>query len=197
MEQQFFNRDLSWLKFNERVLAQAADSKTPLLERVRFLAIFTNNLDEFFMKRVGYLRRAAQHNIPVVGSDQLPTIQLLQEIRTVVQKMLAERAQIYAKVAQDLTKNGVHFLKWEDLTPEEKKSAEKHFHENVFPILTPLAVDRAHPFPFLSNMSVSLGVTLKIPRKVRACLLELKFPMFCHSGCRWLQLQRVAIDCFV
>lgn len=173
---EYLNRDLSWLKFNERVLAQAAEPKLPLLERVRFLAIFTGNLDEFFMKRVGYLRRAAQHNIPNVGTDQLPPVQLLAEIRKVVQSQIAERTQIYQKIVVELAKQGVTFLKWQDLTEEEVKLSQKHFHENVFPILTPLAVDRAHPFPFLSNMSISLGVTLRQPGSQESLFARIKIP---------------------
>jgi polyphosphate kinase len=163
--ERFFNRDLSWLKFNERVLAQADEAKTPLLERLRFLAIFTSNLDEFFMKRIGYLRRAASHSIPNVGSDQLPPIQLLQEIRKQISDQVKKRHRIYQGLVSELGQNGVYFVRWTDLTPDEVKGAQKYFHDNVFPILTPLAVDRSHPFPFLSNNSVSLGLTLRKPRK--------------------------------
>lgn len=173
----FFNRDLSWLKFNERVLHQAQDPKMPLLERVRFLAIFSSNLDEFFMKRVGALKRNLKRSPPMAGNEVLPAAQLLSEIRTTVLSQIQARHTCYEKqILPELVKNGIHFLKWEKLSQDEKSIAKNYFHSKVFPILTPLAVDKSHPFPFLSNLSVSLGIVLVHPKKGESFFARVKIP---------------------
>jgi len=173
----YFNRDLSWLKFNERVLAQAQDHRTPLLERLRFLAIFSANLDEFFMKRVGYLKRVASRQVPHVGVDLLPPELLLKDVRAQVTGHIELRHVCYEKsLLGDLQKQGIHFLKWADLNDDEKKIAKAYFTSKVFPVLTPLAVDKAHPFPFLSNLSVSLGITLQHPKKGESLFARIKIP---------------------
>ena len=182
----FFNRDLSWLKFNERVLAQATDSRVPLLERVRFLAIFSNNMDEFFMKRVGYLKRAIARNVHIVGADQTQPGRLLQEVRQTIVQHLQLRHDVYHKqLLPELKKNGIRFLSWKDMSESERKSATEYFKNKVFPVLTPLAVDRSHPFPFLSNLSVSLGITLHYPKKKEDLFARVKLP---NSLPQWVQL---------
>jgi polyphosphate kinase len=182
----FFNRDLSWLKFNERVLAQATDSRVPLLERVRFLSIFSSNMDEFFMKRVGYLKRAVARNLTSVGADQIPPTKLLQEVRIVILQHLQLRHDIYHKqILPELKKNGIRFLTWKDMSESERKSANEYFKDKVFPVLTPLAVDRSHPFPFLSNLSVSLGITLHYPKRKEDLFARVKLP---NSLPQWVQL---------
>jgi polyphosphate kinase len=182
----YSNRDLSWLKFNERVLEQATDLRVPLLERVRFLAIYSSNLDEFFMKRVGYLKRIISHSVPQVGADQQKPIELLSEIRQVVQKHLSARQAMYDKLRPELVKHGISFLKWDDLTDDEKKSAKDYFHLKVFPVLIPLAVDKAHPFPFLSNLSISLGIVLMHPKKGDTYFARVKIPDVLPQ---WVQIQ--------
>lgn len=190
--EKFLNRDLSWLKFNDRVLHQAMDSKLPLLERVRFVAIFSNNLDEFYMKRVGFLKRAAASGVPWVGSDQMPPGKLLNEIRHIVLKHQEHRYQIYEKtLLPELIKNGIIFLKWKDLSAAEKKSAVDYFKNKVFPVLTPLAVDRSHPFPFLSNLSVSLGLTLHYPKRKEGLIARVKIPTVLPQ---WVQVATAAGD---
>ena len=182
----FLNRDLSWLKFNERVLAQATDTKVPLLERARFLAIFSTNLDEFFMKRVGYLKRAMARSVALVGSDQIPPGQLFQEVRKIILQHQQLRYEAYSKhLLPDLKKNGIRFLTWADMSEGEKKSAAEYFKNRVFPVLTPLAVDRSHPFPFLSNLSVSLGLTLHYPKKKEDLFARVKIP---SSLPQWVQI---------
>lgn len=182
----FFNRDLSWLKFNDRVLAQAMDTKVPLLERVRFVSIFSSNLDEFYMKRVGYLKRAIASGVPWVGSDQMPPVKLLQEIRQIVTKHQDLRNQVYEKtLLPELIKNGILFVKWKDMSAAEKKSATDYFRNKVFPVLTPLAVDRSHPFPFLSNLSVSLGITLHYPKRKEGLFARVKIPTVLPQ---WVQI---------
>lgn len=176
LTEKFFNRDLSWLKFNERVLYQAQDSRVPLLERVRFLGIFSSNLDEFFMKRIGYLKRVMNHSFAQVGVDLLSPNQVLQDVRTTILKHIELRHQCYEKLLSELNKNGISFLKWDDLLPEEKKLAEDYFVNKVFPVLTPLAIDKAHPFPFLSNLSVSLAIVLAHPKKGDTVFARIKIP---------------------
>jgi polyphosphate kinase len=160
----FLNRELSWLEFNQRVLHEALDARTPLLERVNFLGIFRSNLDEFFMKRVGGLKRQVAAGIGAkTGQSPTPEAQLVQ-IRTKIQELLEKQTDcIMRDIRPALFDEGIQLLRWDDLTFAERERANKFFQEKVFPVLTPLAVDPGHPFPFLSNLSTSLGVLLKHP----------------------------------
>ncbi|QQE13753.1 polyphosphate kinase 1 [Planctomycetota bacterium] len=160
----FFNRESSWLEFNRRVLHQALDPRTPLLERVGFLAIFTSNLDEYFQKRVGGLKRQIGLGINVRTPDGLSSEDMLALIRDMVLPMIKEQAECYEKIIRPaLAKHGIHLLNWNELTEHGKKLAEEYFRKNLFPVLTPIAVDPGHPFPFISNLSTSLGVMLRAP----------------------------------
>ncbi|MCC7442452.1 MAG: polyphosphate kinase 1 [Bdellovibrionales bacterium] len=177
MSDRFFNRDLSWLEFNRRVLHQARDPSHPLLERVRFLSIFTSNLDEFFMKRVGYLQRLEYRGVPKVGSDEVSPKQLLHSVRQVVQELVEARARCFHdELMPELEKAGVALVPWKGLSNAEKELAAHVFRTRVFPVLTPLAVDPAHPFPFLSNLSVSLGVKLHHPKTKQGLFARIKIP---------------------
>jgi len=158
----FFNRELSWLEFNRRVLAEAADPDVPLLERLRFIAIFDSNLDEFFMKRVGGLKQQVASNVTKLTPDGRTPRQQLAEIGRTVRPMLAEQRRIlHREILPALQEHGVRILAWDELRPREVHSLHEYFESQVFPILTPLAVDPAHPFPFISNMSVSLAVAVQ------------------------------------
>jgi len=160
----YINREVSWLRFNERVLHEALDDRTPLLERVAFLAIFNSNLDEYYQKRVGYLKRQAELNQGTRAPDGMSVVDQLKTIREMVLPMLQAQADCYRhKILPALAEHGVELLTWEDLTDAEKQEAEQHFLDNLFPVLTPLAVDPGHPFPFISNLSTSLGVMLRTP----------------------------------
>lgn len=165
-ENEFIDRELSWLRFNQRVLNEALDQRTPLLERVNFLQIFRSNLDEFFMKRVGGLKRQVAAGVAVsskFSAEASPESQLIQvrsEIKSLIEK---QTSCIMGELRPALFKEGIYLLRWDDLSPKERQFAEKFFLEKVFPVLTPLAVDPGHPFPFLSNLSTSLGVLLKHP----------------------------------
>jgi polyphosphate kinase len=181
----YFNRDLSWLKFNERVLFQAQDSRVPLLERVRFLSIFSSNMDEFFMKRIGHLKRLESRAIPQVGTDHLPPSHVLKTVRDDIVKQIEMRRICYDKLTSDLQKQKIQFLKWSDLTEDEKSSAKDYFMNKVFPVLTPLAVDKSHPFPFLSNLSVSLGIMLSRPKNNETLFARVKIPDVLPQ---WLQI---------
>jgi polyphosphate kinase len=161
----FLNRDLSWLRFNERVLQEALDPRTPLLERVKFFQIFTTNLDEFFMKRVGGLKRQLALGIKEGVDPGFSSEGLLHDIRRQVQPILQARNAAWVQdISPALEREGILLLKWNDLSANEKSSIGGYFEKNLFPILTPLAVDPGHPFPFISNLSTSLGVLLRNPR---------------------------------
>jgi polyphosphate kinase len=173
----FLNRDLQWLEFNRRVLAQALDPRNPLLERVRFLAIFGSNLDEFFMKRVGGLRRQIDAGVgsppwePLSPAEQL----ILIRERVVEQTALATRA-FRDTLVPLLQGESIELLGWKELTETERIEAERWYRRNIFPILTPLAVDPGHRFPFISNMSISLGVLLRRPGESEALFARVKVP---------------------
>src|SRR5215475_5103375 len=150
----WIDRDLSWLDFNQRVLAEALDERTPLLDRTKFLAIFTSNLDEFFMKRVSVLRQSAS-----AGPRAL-----LEQVREKLLPMLSAQADCYRKtLVPGLTKHGILMRRWDELTEGQKEEANDYFDSNVSAALTPLVIDPAHPFPFLSNLSTSLTFRLQEP----------------------------------
>lgn len=185
--QEFLNRDIQWLEFNARVLHEALDSRTPLLERVRFLGIFTSNLDEFFMKRVGGLRRQMESGVQRRLGGLTPAEQL-EEIRRRTIRLLEKQADCFENVIQiDLAEAGIHLLPWERLTKEEQRFATDYFRQNVFPVLTPLAVDPALPFPFISNLSTSLAVTLRHPDREEKLFARIKVPKIFPQ---WIQLPR-------
>ena len=157
----FFNRELSWLSFNERVLDEAFDERHPLLERVKFLAIFFNNLDEFFMIRVSGLQAQRAQNVVEEAADGLTPAEALAQIAERVAEVL-ERARLCWTQLQELLKSRrIEFTRLQDLTQAEKEHVERYFDEEIFPILTPLAVDPAHPFPHISNLTLSLVVVVR------------------------------------
>lgn len=174
---EFTSREIGWLNFNRRVLFEAEDSRTPLLERLRFLSIVNSNLDEFFQKRVGGLKRQVGYGIQSKSSDgKLPQEQLV-EIRGQVLTMIQDQGHVLARVMKPaLKKANIFLLRWKELSIKEKELAQDYYQKNVFPVLTPLAVDPGHPFPFLSNLSTSLGVTLKAPDSEDRLFARVKVP---------------------
>lgn len=184
---EFLNRELTWLAFNWRVLHEAIDPRTPLLERVRFLGIFTSNLDEFFMKRVGGLKRQVVAGISPLSIDGLTPVEQLTAIRESVQLMLAAQGRCYInEIRPALAEHDIDLLDWHELSDVEREFADKHFRENVYPILTPMAVDPGHPFPLLSNLSVSLGVKLMAPDSDEVLFARVKVPETMPS---WVRLE--------
>jgi polyphosphate kinase len=184
---ELLNRELSWLAFNDRVLHEAVDQRTPLLERVRFLGIFTSNLDEFFMKRVGGLKRQVLAGVVPRSADGLTPAQQLAAIRAAVIPMLATQARCFEEQLRPaLAAEQIHLLPWSQLTEAERTLAHQHFRQNLFPVLTPMAVDPGHPFPFLSNLSLSLGVRLSLPRSDEHLFARVKVP---ETMPIWLQLE--------
>lgn len=174
---ELINRELSWLQFNRRVLAEAQDDRNPLLERIKFLTIVSSNLDEFFMNRVGSLKQRLTSGWFPISPDGLSVRQQLEVIRKQVLELQKIQDECYQQtIRPTMTAQGIHLLAWEQLTVDEQASANKYYQLNVFPILTPQAVDPGHPFPFLSNLSVSLGVLLKYPDRDEQVFARVKVP---------------------
>jgi polyphosphate kinase len=158
----FFNRELSWLEFNRRVLAEALDQGNPLLERLKFLAIFSNNLDEFFMIRVSGLKEQIAEGVGKLSRDGLSPAEQLREIRERLRPMLDQQmACLNEEILPQLNEQGIKIYPYPDLNKSEKKRLDDYFHKNIFPVLTPQAVDLSHPFPFVSNTSLNLGVIVE------------------------------------
>ncbi|MGZ3775711.1 MAG: polyphosphate kinase 1 [Pseudobdellovibrionaceae bacterium] len=176
-ESLFTSRETGWLHFNRRVLAEAEDPRNPLLERLKFLSISGSNLDEFFMKRVGGLKRHMAYGISPKSADGKTPMMQLQEVRQSVIPMLKDQAHCYKNALKPaLEKENIFLLSWKELTEKEKDQVKKYYSKNVFPVLTPLSVDPGHPFPFISNLSTSLGVTLKHPNSEEKLFARLKIP---------------------
>ncbi len=164
VEGEFFNREKSWLEFNRRVLHEALDERTPLLERVGFLAIFSSNLDEYYQKRVGGFKRQIEVGILTRSPDGNTPEQQLDLIRRTVIPMLEEQADCFLETVRPaLAQKNIHLLTWDQLNEAEQDAANDYFVKNLFPVVTPLSVDPGHPFPFISNLSTSLGVMLQHP----------------------------------
>jgi polyphosphate kinase len=162
----YFNRELSWLQFNARVLEEALDQTTPLLERVKFLSIFFSNLDEFFMIRVSGLRRQHAGGALVAPADGMSPAQQLTAIHDRLEPQLAEAARCWAEDLQPkLSSAGIHVLPYDELKSKQRKLLRKMFKRELFPVLTPLASDPSHPFPHISNLSVNLAVVIKDPNQ--------------------------------
>jgi polyphosphate kinase len=176
-EDRFLNRELSWLDFNARVLALAEDPDTPLLERAKFLAIFASNLDEFYMVRVAGLKRRLQAGLPVRGGDQIPLRTQLELIGEKTSDLIARHSACFAEEVQSkLGAEGIQLVEWSDLDGEERDRLRTYFREVVFPVLTPLAVDVAHPFPYISSRSLNLAVTVRDPEGGPELFARVKVP---------------------
>jgi polyphosphate kinase len=161
-EDRYLNRELSWLDFNSRVLALAADTSLPLLERAKFLAIFASNLDEFYMVRVAGLKRRDEMGLSVRSADGLTPREQLARIGEQTQRIATRHAREFLdSVRPALAQEGIYIVTWADLDQAERERLSTYFTEQVFPVLTPLAVDPAHPFPFVSGLSLNLAVTVK------------------------------------
>ncbi len=174
----FLNRDLSWLHFNRRVLAEASDKRNPLLERLRFLVIFSNNLDEFVMKRIGYLKHQIVSGIAHKSVDGLSTIDQLANIRVHINEDLVKQRTIFQNLVAELQRNDIFIYEYQDLNIEEQDHCNSYFRSKIFPVLTPLSVDPGHPFPFISNLSFSLGLILKNPQTETVLFSRVKIPEF-------------------
>jgi polyphosphate kinase len=161
----FFNRELSWLEFNRRVLDEATDDALPLLERLKFLSIFSTNLDEFFMIRVSGLKEQIAEGVADLSQDGLSASEQLLELKKELPQMLKRQsAYLNEVVLPELRKEGISIEPYASLSSKEKKALDKYFRNNLFPILTPQAVDSSHPFPYISNLSLNLGLYIEADR---------------------------------
>jgi polyphosphate kinase len=177
IDERFFNRDLSWLAFNERVLAMAREEGIPLLERVKFLAIFSSNLDEFFQVRVASLKNKKAAGATQRSADGRDPQELDLDISDTVHRLVAEQeALLREEILPELKNNDIVLRRWEDVSAEEKAMLSSEFEQRIFPILTPLVVDPAHPFPYVSGLALSIAVMLRDPINSEERFARLKVP---------------------
>ena len=172
----YLNRELSWLAFNARVLHEASDARVPLLERLKFLAIFSSNLDEFFMVRVAGLRRQVQTGTSHVTPDGMTAAEQLDAIRERVAILLEERRRCFTELLRALEPHKVRIVSMSELTAAERHAIDEQFESQIFPVLTPLAVDPGHPFPNVSNLSLSLAVEVRHPEYDTVHFARVKVP---------------------
>ncbi|MDP3967000.1 MAG: RNA degradosome polyphosphate kinase [Nocardioides sp.] len=173
----FADRELSWLRFNQRVLELAEDTRLPLLERVRYLAIFASNLDEFFMVRVAGLKRRIVAGVAVRAASGLLPREVLELIWSTTGELMERHARVFRDdIVPALAEQDIELLRWKDLDAEEQKACKKLFKERVFPVLTPLAVDPAHPFPYISGLSLNLAVLVRNPKSKKEHFARVKVP---------------------
>lgn len=173
----FLDRELSWLRFNQRVLELAEDSSLPLLERTRFLAIFASNLDEFFMVRVAGLKRRIATGLAVKAASGLLPRETLESIWEQADVLSQWHAALFRdRIAPALRAEGIELVRWADLDRDEQRACKRLFKERVFPVLTPLAVDPAHPFPYISGLSLNLAVVVRNPKTGKQHFARVKVP---------------------
>ncbi len=173
----FLNRELSWLDFNTRVLALAEDHGRPLLERTKFLAIFSSNLDEYFQVRVSGLLEQAELGIRKRSPDGLDAAETVRAIREQVRAQVDRQSTIFTKdIAPALDEAGIQFPAWVELDADDRAALRRTFEESVYPVLTPLAVDPSHPFPYISNLSLSLAVVVRDPATGEQRFARVKVP---------------------
>nr|WP_120800105.1 polyphosphate kinase 1 [Thiocapsa rosea] len=173
----YLNRELTWLAFNRRVLNEANDSRTPLLERVKFLAIVSNNLDEFFMKRIGGLKQQIAAGVHTPSVDGRTPSQQLKECQAAVREFQTEMQRIYSILISELAQHDIRIVLHDDLPSDARERLRDYFRANIFPMLTPLAMDPAHPFPFISNLTLNLLVTLRFPGGSEVYMARVKVPV--------------------
>jgi len=194
----FLDRELSWLDFNARVLTLAEDNERPLLERIKFVAIFSSNLDEYFQVRVAALQAQADLGIRAPFADGLNPVQTISALRTRVRDLVERQSAIFTKdLVPALAEEGIHFVGWDDLDLETQKTLTDQFEREIFPVLTPLAVDVAHPFPYISNLSLNLAVKVKDTESQEERFARVKIPstlprfLVLDSGPRFLAIEQL------
>ncbi|MCF8005282.1 MAG: polyphosphate kinase 1 [Chromatiaceae bacterium] len=184
----YLNRELTWLAFNRRVLHEADDPRTPLLERVKFLAIVSNNLDEFFMKRIGGLKQQIAAGVHSQTVDGRTPTQQLDECRAEIAAIQADQERIYGEVMAALGEQDIRLVEMHSLTGEVRERLRGHFRTNIFPMITPLAMDPAHPFPFISNLALNLLVRLRFPGGSDTYMARIKVPVSKDVSKRLIQV---------
>ncbi len=173
----YLNRELTWLEFNRRVLHEAEDERTPLLERIKFAAIVSANLDEFFMKRIGGLKQQVVAGISSRTVDGRTPRRQIDDCYAVVRELEERKQVLLPGFLRLLAEQGIRIVSFDQLTSKERKQLREQYHRNIFPLITPQSVDPAHPFPFVSNLSLNLLVTLRYPRDRETSLARVKVPV--------------------
>ncbi|MBT8084426.1 MAG: polyphosphate kinase 1 [Woeseia sp.] len=173
----YLNRELTWLAFNRRVLAEAEDDRNPLLERVKFLSIFDSNLDEFFMKRIGGLKHLARAGLSSPTIDGRTPQEQISQCESQVAEALADRAYIIKELLRLMGEEGIHVDSYENLDEDMRNKLRKRYRTSVVPLITPLAIDEAHPFPFVSNMSINLLLRVHDETEKEPHLIRIKVPI--------------------
>ncbi|MGL5032697.1 MAG: polyphosphate kinase 1, partial [Microcystaceae cyanobacterium] len=173
----YFNRELSWLAFNYRVLHEALDERTPLLERLKFLAIFSSNLDEFFMVRVAALKQQIEAEVTKLTPDGRTPQQQVIAITDSLRPLVSQQIHLFENSLKSaLVQEGIHLTNYVDLSQEERAFLHRYFETSIFPVLTPLAVDPSHPFPYISNLSLNLAVVVRDPDTDEELFARVKVP---------------------
>ena len=173
----YLNRELTWLEFNRRVLHEAEDPRTPLLERVKFTAIVSSNLDEFFMKRIGGLKQQVGAGVQHPTVDGRTPRRQIAECYAVVRDLAERKRRVFGELLGLLGDAGIRILGYSELSEKERKGLRQHYQRNIYPLVTPQSIDPAHPFPFISNLSLNLLVTLRYPRERETSLARVKVPV--------------------
>ncbi len=173
----YLNRELTWLAFNRRVLHEAQDERTPLLERVKFLAIVSSNLDEFFMKRIGGLKQQIGARVRELTVDGRSPEQQLSECLAVVRDLVEQQRVLASQLHELLKARGIVLRSYQRLNEVQRKQMRDYYWRNIFPLVTPQTMDPAHPFPFLSNLSLNLLVTVRYPNDEATGLARIKVPV--------------------
>jgi polyphosphate kinase len=200
----FFNRELSWLAFNTRVLEEAMNPNLPLLERVKFISISANNLDEFYMVRVAGLKDNEDQGITTTSADGLTPRQQLERIHEAASTLMRQQQQAWIVLQRELEREEIRVITPADLSAEDRVWLREYFESNIFPILTPIAVDPAHPFPFVPNLGIVQLYELQPPKKRKRMLAMVQFPVTqsrfvkleVGHGHRFMLLGDV-IECFI
>jgi len=173
----YLNRELTWLEFNRRVLHEAGDERTPLLERLKFIAIVSSNLDEFFMKRIGGLKQQVCAGLRELSMDGLTPLQQIQQCHSLIRTIESKKQALLQQVLGLLKEQGIRISAVKNLSVRERKNLRSHFATNIYPLLTPQSIDPAHPFPFISNLSLNLLVTLNSATGLDMQLARVKVPV--------------------
>ncbi len=173
----YLNRELTWLEFNKRVLWEAEDERTPLLERVKFIAIVSSNLDEFFMKRIGGLKQQVGAGISELSVDGRSPQQQITECYAVVRQLEAKKERLLTQLIGLLEQQDIRILPYLELSKEQQKIMREYYIQNIFPLVTPQAIDPAHPFPFISNLSLNLLTGVGCPETDNLTLVRIKIPV--------------------
>jgi polyphosphate kinase len=191
----YLNRELTWLEFNSRVLHEAEDERTPLLERLKFIAIVSANFDEFFMKRIGGLKQQVAADMREVSIDGLTPLQQIHECYKNIRILESRKYDVVQHVLELLDEQGIRIARIKDLTARDRKKLRNHFATNIYPLLTPQSIDPAHPFPFISNLSLNLLLTLNSASGPDMQLARVKVPVGASTS-RFIPVPGKA-DCFV